>query len=128
MKGRPLARGSKGKGGWVRRTLRLLLLFVLIFGFVGPAAVVLIYRFVPPPITWLMVQRTFEGRGFARTWVPLDRISPQLVRSVIAAEDARFCQHHGFDFLAMQKAMEANARGGKIRGGSTISRGSWRSI
>ncbi len=121
-----MARGSKGKGGWFRRILRLVLLLVLIFGLVGPAGVVLIYRVVPPPITWLMVQRTFEGRGFARTWVPLDRISPQLVRSVIAAEDARFCQHHGFDFLAMQKAMEANTRsstngGGKIRGGSTIS-------
>ncbi len=108
------------------RILRLIGLLILIFGIAGPIAVVAVYRFVPPPITWLMVQRTFEGRGFQRDWVPLERISPRLVRSVIAAEDARFCEHHGFEFEAMRKALEANARvkergRGKIRGGSTIS-------
>ncbi|MDB5452972.1 MAG: monofunctional biosynthetic peptidoglycan transglycosylase [Caulobacteraceae bacterium] len=103
------------------RFWRGLLLFVAIFGVVGPVTVTLVYRFVPPPITWLMVQRMVEGRGFERDWVPLERISPQLVRSVIAAEDARFCEHHGFDILAIRKAMAANKRGGKVRGGSTIS-------
>jgi len=88
---------------------------------VGPVVAVAVYRVVPPPITWLMVQRVFEGRGFERRWVPLERISPTLVRSVIAAEDARFCEHHGFDFEAIRRAMAANERGGKLRGGSTIS-------
>ncbi|MDB5450982.1 MAG: mtgA, partial [Phenylobacterium sp.] len=82
---------------------------------------VAVYRFVPPPMTFLMVQRLFEGRGFDRRWVPLSRISPRLVGAVIAAEDSGFCQHHGFEFGAMQQAMAANERGGKIRGGSTIS-------
>jgi monofunctional biosynthetic peptidoglycan transglycosylase len=48
-------------------------------------------------------------------------ISPALVRAVIAAEDARFCEHHGFDLDAIQKAMAANEAGRKLRGGSTIS-------
>lgn len=95
---------------------------MLIFGLVGPVAVVAIYRFVPPPMTFLMVQRLVEGHGFDRRWVPLRRISPSLVRSVIAAEDARFCEHHGFDIDAIEKAMAHNEdRPGRIRGGSTIS-------
>ncbi len=94
---------------------------VLVVGFIGPVLTVALYRFVPPPITWLMVQRTVEGRGFTRTWVPLQAISPALVRAVIAAEDARFCEHAGFDFAAIRKAMAANQAGGKVRGGSTIS-------
>ena len=101
---------------------RWLAVLVVVFGVIGPVAVVAIYRFVPPPLTWLMVQRAFEGHGFDRRWVPLRRISPQLVRSVIGAEDSRFCQHHGFDWGAIQKAMAHNeARPGRIRGGSTIS-------
>ena len=89
--------------------------------FIGPVVVVAIYRFVPPPVTWLMVLRTFEGRGFERKWVPMQDISPNLVRAVIAAEDARFCEHMGFDVGAIQKAMAANEAGRKLRGGSTIS-------
>jgi monofunctional biosynthetic peptidoglycan transglycosylase len=98
------------------------LIAVLLLGLVGPVLTVAVYRFVPPPITWLMVQRLFEGRGFDRRWVPLGQISPPLVRAVIGAEDARFCEHHGFDFAAMRRAMAANERNpNRIRGGSTIS-------
>ncbi len=107
-----------GLGGRVGRAA--LLLFV-IFGLVGPVLTVAVYRVVPPPITWLMVQRLFEGQGFHRKWVPLNAISPTLSRSVIAAEDAKFCEHHGFDFSAMEKAMAHNERSKRIRGGSTIS-------
>jgi len=103
------------------RAFRALVVVVLVVGFIGPVLTVALYRFVPPPITWLMVQRTVEGRGFTRIWVPLEAISPALVRAVIAAEDARFCEHSGFDFAAIRKAMAANEAGGKVRGGSTIS-------
>ncbi|WP_296596718.1 transglycosylase domain-containing protein, partial [Phenylobacterium sp.] len=89
--------------------------------FIGPVIVVAVYRFVPPPLTFLMVQRAFEGHGFERRWVPIEQISPTLVRAMIAAEDARFCEHHGFDLDAIEKAMKANAKGKKLRGGSTIS-------
>jgi monofunctional biosynthetic peptidoglycan transglycosylase len=97
-------------------------MLVLVFGLIGPIAVTIVYRFMPPPLTYLMVQRVFEGRGFERKWVPLEDISPRLVRAVIAAEDARFCEHRGFEFEAMKKAMENNKRRpNRIRGGSTIS-------
>lgn len=116
----PKAKGARlrGLGG---RIVRWALLGVVVFVFAGPIAVVALYRFVPPPITWLMVQRAFEGRGFDRRWKPLDQISPQLVRAVIASEDSGFCQHRGFDWNAIEKALHHNAVSGRIRGGSTIS-------
>ena len=110
---------KKGGGFW--GLVRLVVVAVLIVFFIGPVVAVAVYRFAPPPVTFLMVQRAFEGRGFERRWVPIEKISPSLVRAVIAAEDARFCEHHGFDLKAIEKAMAANAAGKKLRGGSTIS-------
>ncbi len=87
-----------------------------------PVGLVGIYRFVPPPITYLMVERLVEGRGLTKSWRSLDDISPYLSQAVIAAEDARFCTHHGFEFEAMKKALASNQRRpNRIRGGSTIS-------
>ena len=94
---------------------------VLIALALAPLAGVLIHAVVPPPITLLMVTRLFEGEGLHVRWRGLNRISPDLVDAVIAAEDARFCEHNGFDFEAIQEAMEDNADGGRVRGGSTIS-------
>jgi len=54
-------------------------------------------------------------------WVPIDHISKNLQKAVIASEDGRFLTHHGFDFEAIQKAMENNEQGKKLKGGSTIS-------
>lgn len=107
-----------GPGGqWLRR-----LLVAALCLFVGlPLALVTVYRFVPPPVTILMIQRSLEGKGFSRTWRPLDQMSPALIRSVIAAEDAGFCSHKGFDFEAMQEAWAHNERSDRVRGGSTIS-------
>jgi monofunctional biosynthetic peptidoglycan transglycosylase len=110
---------KKGGGFW--GLVRLVFVAALIIFFIGPVIAVAVYRFAPPPVTYLMVQRAFEGRGFERKWVPIEKISPHLVRAVIAAEDARFCEHHGFDIKAIEKAMAANAAGKKLRGGSTIS-------
>ena len=53
-------------------------------------------------------------------FVPLSQISPDLQHAVIAAEDARFYQHHGFDWHAMEIAAEGDMEGGRIRGGSTL--------
>ena len=103
------------------RLTGLLGLALIVIGVV-PLAQVIIYRVVPAPISILMIERMFEGTGLRHDWRPITQISPHLVESVIAAEDSGFCDHHGFDFEAMQKAAEANARHpGKIRGGSTIS-------
>lgn len=82
---------------------------------------VAIHRVVPPPMTFLMVSRSFEGEGLSYRWRSLDDISPRLVEAVIASEDATFCAHRGFDMKAIEKALKANERGGRIRGGSTIS-------
>ena len=115
-------KASPARKGLFGRLVRLVMLLVLVFGLVGPVAVAAVYRFVPPPITFLMVERLVEGRGFDRRWRDLDEISPRLVGAVIASEDARFCEHHGFDFAAIEKAMKHNERRpDRIRGGSTIS-------
>jgi monofunctional biosynthetic peptidoglycan transglycosylase len=87
-----------------------------------PAALAVAYRFVPPPITILMIERLMQGHGFDRRWAPISQMSPALPRAAIAAEDARFCDHHGFDFQAIQKAMRHDERRPeRLRGGSTIS-------
>ena len=99
-----------------------LIVWLLVLVLAAPPVWVLIYRVLPPPITPLMIIRLTEGQGLDYRWRPLSQISPALVQAAIAAEDSRFCQHNGFDFGAMQKAMAHNKRRpGKVRGGSTIS-------
>ena len=120
--GRRLSRGLRPAGrsrpGLFGRILIGLLIFVLVF----PPVWVGVYRFLPPPITPLMMIRLAQGKGMDYRWRPLSEISPALVQAAVAAEDARFCQHQGFDFVAMKAAMRANERRpGKVRGGSTIS-------
>jgi monofunctional biosynthetic peptidoglycan transglycosylase len=82
---------------------------------------VVIYRFVPPPITITMIGDVFAGRGLHKDWMPISQIDRDMVRAAIAAEDSKFCSHNGFDFEAIEDAMKRNASGGRIRGGSTIS-------
>jgi monofunctional biosynthetic peptidoglycan transglycosylase len=87
--------------------------------FVGLSlALVILYRFVPVPVTATML---IDGNGITKDWEPLDDIDRNMVRAVIAGEDGKFCQHDGFDREAIEQAIERNARGGRIRGGSTIS-------
>jgi monofunctional biosynthetic peptidoglycan transglycosylase len=80
-----------------------------------------IYRFVPVPFTFTMAGDLLGGRSVTKDWMSLDEMSPNMARAAIAGEDARFCSHHGFDFGAIANAAERNTRGGRIRGGSTIS-------
>lgn len=96
---------------------------VLFIAFVlAPVTWVTAYLFVEPPSTVLMMQRAAEGETIRHYPVPLNRISPHIVRALIASEDANFCTHDGFDIEAIQRAMESNRRGnGPMRGGSTIS-------
>jgi monofunctional biosynthetic peptidoglycan transglycosylase len=101
--------------------LAKLFTLALLIGVGLPLVVVLIYRVVPVPLTPLMVSRAMDGRGIDHRWKPLSEISPNLVRAVVAAEDSHFCEHMGFDIEAMQKAFENNQKGGRVRGGSTIS-------
>jgi monofunctional biosynthetic peptidoglycan transglycosylase len=88
---------------------------------------VLIYRFINPPITLLMLQRAVERKidgkdlKIDKSWLPIEDISTNLKRASIAGEDANFLNHMGFDFKAIETAFEKNKKGKRIRGGSTIS-------
>lgn len=88
---------------------------------------VILLRFINPPLTYLMLQRGFERKAEGKTWKlkkewkDFEDISMNLKKAVLAAEDARFLVHHGFDFEAIEKAYQKNKKGKKIRGGSTIS-------
>lgn len=86
-----------------------------------PIVGVLVHAVVPPPMTILMAEQAVRGRGLDYRWRNLDAISPNLVHAAIASEDSRFCSHMGFDMEAIEKALQANRDGGRIRGGSTIS-------
>lgn len=79
---------------------------------------VLVYKWVPVPVTPTMIM---DPNGFTKDWTPLTRIDPDMVAAVIAGEDGKFCSHNGFDTAAIEKAWQRNQRGGRIRGGSTIS-------
>jgi monofunctional biosynthetic peptidoglycan transglycosylase len=88
---------------------------------------VLIFKWIPVPFTPLMITRAaeqkMEGKEMtcSHDWVPLEDISINLQKAVIASEDGNFLKHSGFDFKAMQKAFKNNNRGKKLKGGSTIS-------
>jgi len=83
-------------------------------------------RWIDPPTTAVHQERRFEAWVHHKPYhqqyefVPLSQISPDLQHAVIAAEDARFYQHHGFDWHAIQLAAENDLEGGRLRGGSTI--------
>ncbi len=108
-----LARVARGT---LRLVLRAALAVLLLW-----AGLIVLYRWIDPPATPLMIVRLFEHGRWWRTAVPLDRVSPHLVRAVLAAEDARFCQHHGIDVEAVGDAMGEWRRGQGLRGASTIS-------
>lgn len=98
--------------------------------FVVTIGLVVLYKFIPPPFTPLMVQRkteaVFSGEEHTAVhydWVSYDEISPMVFQAVIAAEDKKFVNHSGFDWDSIERAMKYNKRkqGKKVRGASTIS-------
>ena len=103
-----------------RRLSRLIVRAMLLF-VVGSGLWVAAYRFVPPPVTITMLGDGLSGRGIARDWMSLSAMDPDMARAAIAGEDGNFCFHSGFDFQAIAAAAARNAKGGRIRGGSTIS-------
>ena len=79
---------------------------------------VITFKWIPVPVTATMLM---DENSITKDWESLDNIDPNLVAAVIAAEDSKFCEHWGFDTQAIEQAARDNARGGRIRGGSTIS-------
>lgn len=108
------------------RYLFRLLVYLAVFGLTFSVGAVVLLRFLPITVTPLKVLRmvdNFPDKGFAiySNWVPLEEINPTMIRAVIATEDNHFCTHHGFDWEAINRAMEENREGDRLRGGSTIS-------
>ena len=83
-------------------------------------------RWIDPPTTALHIERRLQawvhGKPYREryTFIPLSQISPNFQHAVIAAEDARFYQHHGFDWHAIELAAQEDMEGGRTRGGSTL--------
>nr|WP_294935999.1 monofunctional biosynthetic peptidoglycan transglycosylase [uncultured Flavobacterium sp.] len=100
-------------------------LFLWLFGL--SIVSVVLFKFIPVPFTPLMVTRALEQNSAGKEmtcshdWVPLEDISVNLQKAVIASEDGNFIKHNGFDFKALANAYESNQKGRKLKGGSTIS-------
>jgi monofunctional glycosyltransferase len=109
----------------LRRILLLLLTIALGLGMFS-VVVTILFRFVPPPTSALMIERRYDswkdGREYSSRyqWVDFDRIAPPIAAAVIAAEDQNFSSHHGFDWDAIQRAMDYDENGSKLRGASTL--------
>lgn len=113
----------KGLGKVIWRFVKLFLIL-----FIGVTVLwVIVYRFVNPPVTWLMITRGFERKADGKEWKidkqwrDFDDIADNMKRAAVAAEDQTFLENHGFDFHAIEKAIEKNSRSKKLIGGSTIS-------
>ncbi len=110
----------------MKKIQKILQWIVLLF-FGSTIFFVLLYRFVPVPVTPLMiircVQQVSKGEKIKlrHHWVPMKDISKYLPVAVMASEDQRFMQHHGFDVIEIRNAVEERLSGGRQRGGSTIS-------
>jgi monofunctional biosynthetic peptidoglycan transglycosylase len=114
-------RGSRaGSGTAPRVTLRGLRRWAA-RGLLGLAAfvmfMILLYTIVNPPVTPYMIAEARRHGGVERDWVPMERIAPVMARSVVAAEDANYCLHWGFDMAEIRAAIDA----GGARGASTLS-------
>jgi len=119
------ARRLSGLGGWFLRLMaRCLLVFVLI-----SLGLVLIFRWLPPPTSSVMIQRYFQNNEAKQSaapairyrWIAYENISPYAALAVVAGEDQKFAVHGGFDFAAIKQALEDKLAGKTLRGASTIS-------
>jgi monofunctional biosynthetic peptidoglycan transglycosylase len=116
---------SPRRKSWWRTTLRWAVATVACLWLLA-ALLLMAARWINPPTTAVHMERRVEAWVHHRPYrlryeyEPLSRISPNLQHAVIAAEDARFYQHHGFDWHAMRLAAKNDMDGGRLRGGSTL--------
>jgi monofunctional glycosyltransferase len=110
----------------LRKVFRIIFKIILWF-FILSIGSAIIFRWVPIPITPLMIKRCIEQKTdgkpmkLKKDWVSLEEIAPHMQLAVVCSEDQNFLMHFGFDFKALKKAMVNNTKGKKLRGGSTIS-------
>ncbi|MCH6199746.1 monofunctional biosynthetic peptidoglycan transglycosylase [Aquiflexum sp. LQ15W] len=112
---------------FIQKIFRFIFKIALWF-FIISIGLTLIYRFIPVPVTPLMVIRLWEQAWdekkdvrLYKDWVSIDNISKHMPQAVYAAEDQKFLEHNGFDWKAMEEAWEKNKKGKRIKGASTIS-------
>jgi len=111
----------------LKKTITRWVLRIVLFFFLSSLAATIIYSFIRVPITPLMIIRLTEGLfsgdpvGIHKKWTPIQEISPNMVRAVVASEDQLFLEHNGFDFNAIDKARKHNEHSRRKRGASTIS-------
>ncbi len=119
-KGRVALAADRFRGRWsatLRWTLRKLFYGAVFFA-VASVLLVTLFRFANPYLTYYFVSERMRLGEVSRQWVPIADFSPYMARSVVAAEDAQFCNHHGFDLQAIKSALKDKKR---RRGGSTLS-------
>lgn len=110
-----------------KKILKIIFLYIPAGFIVLSLSWVLLYAFVPVKWTPLMLKRSIENVGQGdysnnQTWVDIEDVAPVMVRAVIAAEDGRFMEHNGFDFVELRKMFKDHeSKGKKMRGCSTIS-------
>jgi monofunctional biosynthetic peptidoglycan transglycosylase len=111
----PVAASQKHPILRIARTILLIVLAVLLL----PYLLAPLYR-SGHPVSTLMAWRWLSGSLVMRQWIDFSAISPSLPRSVVAAEDAKFCSHHGIDWGALREVIDDAEDGEVTRGGSTI--------
>ena len=123
----PTARPLTGPRATAIRIVRIALIAGAVFASL-PWVIAIIFRFIHPPFSAYMAECYFEhlfSEGppyqIRHVWVPINKISPNLPLAVMTSEDQKFPTHDGFDFEAIDVAMEKNRAGKKLRGASTIS-------
>lgn len=105
----------------MKKILRWIGKIVLIF-FAFTILLTLLYRWVNPPITMLMISRSIsEDYPINKDWISIEEMPQSLINCVVASEDNNFLSHGGIDFGAVEKAIEYNKKGKKKRGASTVS-------
>ena len=85
-----------------------------------PLVLLPLYAVVNPAVGTVMIAKRIGGASIEKRWTDLEQISPNLVRAVMMAEDARFCEHFGMDLVEMRKAWDSAQDGGQLRGASTV--------
>lgn len=116
------------KPGWKKLVKKIWKIFLWVaLGFLGSTLFfIILYSFVNPPVTPLMISRALlknpdDGRvGIHKDWVSFREISPNMIKAVVASEDNRFLEHWGIDVEAVQKAVAYNKRHRRKHGASTI--------
>lgn len=120
-------KGNKTKNDSFWGKLKRFILKLTMWFFIISISWVILARFIPVYFTPLMfirsVESVFNGETprMRKTWVPIEKISPNMVQAVVASEDNLFMEHNGFSIQDIEKALKHNKKGKRVHGGSTIS-------